>query len=98
MTSLTWSAGRDGIAHASPPGHALALCGVRSHDPRWAWPTLERCAACLVIEAGPHLIVGRADRGRSTAKAPTSAGAAPPSRPVASVPPAGRRYLERNAP
>jgi hypothetical protein len=55
--SLAWTAGTDGIAHAAYPGHARTLCGLKTQDPRWAWPTVERCAACLVLEAGPHVVI-----------------------------------------
>lgn len=61
---LVWIAGRDGEAHASRPGHALALCGVRSHDPCWSWPTARRCAACQALEVWPP--VRALDRSPST--------------------------------
>jgi hypothetical protein len=48
MTALTWTAGKDGTAHAAHPGHGRTLCGQKAQDPRWAWPELARCADCHV--------------------------------------------------
>lgn len=75
MTRLVWIAGRDRIAHASRPGHALTLCGVRPHDPRWAWPESSRCAPCSVLEASPSVVL------------PTTSGPASRLRPRAFLPP-----------
>ena len=43
-----YSAGPDGIAHAHPTARATA-CHVPAIGERWAWPTLTRCPACLVV-------------------------------------------------
>ena len=50
MTGLrvTWTADRNGQAHAAITRHLRTPCGVRPIDPRFAWPeTRPRCAACL---------------------------------------------------
>jgi hypothetical protein len=52
MRRVTWTAGRDGIAHAHVSGHTL--CRVPSIGERYAWPIVSRCRACLAaLEARP---------------------------------------------
>ena len=47
MRRVTWTADRDGQAHASITGRLRTPCGRRSIDPRFAWPEAEpRCAVC----------------------------------------------------
>lgn len=53
MTRLTWTAAKDGIAHASKTGHSLTLCGQRAQDWRWAWPAQSRCGPCELLAANP---------------------------------------------
>lgn len=48
MTRREWLAGPDGVAHLVRPGWALAACGARAVDPRWAWPARERCEPCVL--------------------------------------------------
>lgn len=62
MSRLVWAASTsEGIAHAARPGQPRTLCGQRTVDPRWAWPELERCPACLVLEATPAVVLNRID-------------------------------------
>ncbi len=45
---ITWTAARDGEAHARIAGRPRTLCGIRPVEPRFAWPeTRPRCAVCL---------------------------------------------------
>jgi hypothetical protein len=58
MSTLQWSADRDGTAHAAHaahPGHARTLCGQKAQDPRWAWPEQGRCADCQALEVWPSI-------------------------------------------
>jgi hypothetical protein len=45
---VTWTADRDGQAHAAITGRLRTPCGLRPIDPRFGWPEMRpRCAACL---------------------------------------------------
>jgi hypothetical protein len=45
---VTWSADRDGQAHAAISRRVGTPCGRRPVEPRFAWPeTQPRCAVCL---------------------------------------------------
>ncbi len=45
---VTWTAARDGQAHARIAGRLRTPCGLRPVEPRFAWPeTRLRCAVCL---------------------------------------------------
>lgn len=45
---VTWTAARDGEAHAAIAGRLRTPCGRQPIEPRFAWPeTQPRCAACL---------------------------------------------------
>lgn len=47
---ITWTAARDGRAHARIASRPRTLCGLRPVEPRFAWPeTQPRCAVCLAI-------------------------------------------------
>jgi len=49
-TRISWTAARDGHAHARIAGRPRALCGLRPVEPRFAWPeTQPRCAVCLAV-------------------------------------------------
>ncbi len=48
MTRLTWTADRDGQAHAAMTGRLRNSCGRRPIEPRFGWPeTQPRCPVCL---------------------------------------------------
>ena len=45
---VTWTAARDGEAHARIAGRPRTLCGIPPVDPRFAWPeTRPRCEVCV---------------------------------------------------
>jgi hypothetical protein len=45
---ITWTASRDGEAHAAITGRLRTLCGRPPVEPRFAWPeTRPRCGLCL---------------------------------------------------
>jgi hypothetical protein len=48
---ITWTAGRDGQAHAAIAGRPRTPCGLHPVAPPFAWPeTRPRCAVCLAAE------------------------------------------------
>lgn len=45
---VTWTAARDGEAHARIAGRPRTLCGIRPVEPRFAWPEARpRCVVCV---------------------------------------------------
>ncbi len=45
---VTWTAARDGEAHARIAGRPRTLCGIHPVEPRFAWPEARpRCEACV---------------------------------------------------
>jgi hypothetical protein len=44
--TVTWTAAKDGIGHATVGRSFNALCGRRATLVRLAWPITERCALC----------------------------------------------------
>jgi len=45
---VTWTAARNGQAHARIADRLRTPCGLRPVEPRFAWPeTMPRCAVCL---------------------------------------------------
>lgn len=45
---ITWTAARDGEAHAAITGRLRTPCGRPLVEPRFAWPeTRPRCTTCL---------------------------------------------------